>query len=82
MPVNPLLQGTFMAANTIKPVRCATRKSTEHGPELGFNSLHAQRPRKALPSIMTTPPIRAAISNALPCSNCEGFLIVTSLIEA
>ena len=33
-----------MAANTIKPVRCAiyTRKSTEHGLELEFNSLDAQ----------------------------------------
>jgi len=34
-----------MAANAIKPVRCAiyTRKSTEHGLELEFNSLHARR---------------------------------------
>ena len=34
-----------MAASPIKPVRCAiyTRKSTEHGLELEFNSLHAQR---------------------------------------
>jgi site-specific DNA recombinase len=34
-----------MAANPIRPVRCAiyTRKSTEHGLELEFNSLHAQR---------------------------------------
>src|SRR4051794_35908117 len=34
-----------MAANPIKPVRCAiyTRKSTEHGLELEFNSLDAQR---------------------------------------
>jgi site-specific DNA recombinase len=34
-----------MAANTTKPVRCAiyTRKSTEHGLELEFNSLDAQR---------------------------------------
>ena len=34
-----------MAANTIKPLRCAiyTRKSTEHGLELEFNSLDAQR---------------------------------------
>jgi site-specific DNA recombinase len=34
-----------MAANPIQPVRCAiyTRKSTEHGLELEFNSLHAQR---------------------------------------
>jgi len=34
-----------MAANTNKPVRCAiyTRKSTEHGLELEFNSLDAQR---------------------------------------
>jgi site-specific DNA recombinase len=34
-----------MAGNTTKPVRCAiyTRKSTEHGLELEFNSLDAQR---------------------------------------
>jgi site-specific DNA recombinase len=34
-----------MAANSIKPARCAiyTRKSTEHGLELEFNSLDAQR---------------------------------------
>src|SRR5260370_1691037 len=34
-----------MAANAIKPVRCAiyTRKSTAHGLELEFNSLDAQR---------------------------------------
>src|SRR3982075_667124 len=34
-----------MAANAIKPVRCAiyTRKSTEHGLEQEFNSLDAQR---------------------------------------
>jgi site-specific DNA recombinase len=34
-----------MAASTTKPVRCAiyTRKSTEHGLELEFNSLDAQR---------------------------------------
>jgi site-specific DNA recombinase len=34
-----------MAASSIKPVRCAiyTRKSTEHGLELEFNSLDAQR---------------------------------------
>lgn len=34
-----------MAANMTKPVRCAiyTRKSTEHGLELEFNSLDAQR---------------------------------------
>jgi len=34
-----------MATNAIKPVRCAiyTRKSTEHGLELEFNSLDAQR---------------------------------------
>jgi site-specific DNA recombinase len=34
-----------MAASTIKPVRCAiyTRKSTEHGLDLEFNSLDAQR---------------------------------------
>ena len=35
----------LMATNAIKPVRCAiyTRKSTEHGLELEFNSLDAQR---------------------------------------
>jgi site-specific DNA recombinase len=35
----------IMAANAIKPLRCAiyTRKSTEHGLELEFNSLDAQR---------------------------------------
>src|SRR5580704_17078989 len=34
-----------MTAKTIQPMRCAiyTRKSTEHGIELEFNSLHAQR---------------------------------------
>src|SRR5450631_3977335 len=34
-----------MTASTTKPVRCAiyTRKSTEHGLELEFNSLDAQR---------------------------------------
>jgi hypothetical protein len=34
-----------MAGDAIKPVRCAIyiRKSTEHGLELEFNSLHAQR---------------------------------------
>jgi DNA invertase Pin-like site-specific DNA recombinase len=34
-----------MAASSIKPIRCAiyTRKSTEHGLELEFNSLDAQR---------------------------------------
>ena len=34
-----------MASNVIKPVGCAiyTRKSTEHGLEQEFNSLHAQR---------------------------------------
>src|SRR4030081_1785227 len=33
-----------MAANPVKPIRCAiyTRKSTEHGLELEFNSLDAQ----------------------------------------
>ena len=41
----PLPTVTAMAANAIKPVRCAiyTRKSTEHGLELEFNSLDAQR---------------------------------------
>lgn len=34
-----------MAANSVRPVRCAiyTRKSTDHGLELEFNSLDAQR---------------------------------------
>lgn len=34
-----------MAGNSVKPIRCAiyTRKSTEHGLELEFNSLDAQR---------------------------------------
>src|SRR6202171_4010422 len=42
---NPLRTVTAMAANAFKPVRCAiyTRKSTEHGLELEFNSLDAQR---------------------------------------
>src|ERR1700682_3398885 len=42
---NPLRTVTAMAANAIKPVRCAiyTRKSTEHGLEQEFNSLDAQR---------------------------------------
>src|SRR5207253_1919104 len=37
--------GPAMAGNTINPIRCAiyTRKSTEHGLELEFNSLDAQR---------------------------------------
>jgi DNA invertase Pin-like site-specific DNA recombinase len=41
----PLRTVTAMAVNAIKPVRCAiyTRKSTEHGLELEFNSLDAQR---------------------------------------
>jgi site-specific DNA recombinase len=45
VPANPLRMVVAMAVNAIKPVRCAiyTRKSTEHGLELEFNSLHAQR---------------------------------------
>src|SRR3977135_2099683 len=45
LPGNPLQPVVVMAANTNKPVRCAiyTRKSTEHGLELEFNSLDAQR---------------------------------------
>ena len=74
-----------MAARMPKPIRCAiyTRKSTEHGLELEFNSLDAQRDAceayiksqasqgwKALsPSIMRIPPIPEAIWTALPCSN-------------
>jgi site-specific DNA recombinase len=72
-----------MASSTIKPLRCAiyTRKSTEHGLELEFNSLDAQRDAceayikarphrggKPCPSIMTTPPIPAATWIALPFS--------------
>src|SRR5712672_2828193 len=42
---NPMRTVALMATNAIKPVRCAiyTRKSTEHGLELEFNSLDAQR---------------------------------------
>ena len=69
-----------------RPIRCAiyTRKSTEHGLELEFNSLDAQREAceayiksqahegwNALPRVMTTRPIPAAISTALPCKNCS-----------
>jgi hypothetical protein len=48
MPTKPehqLRMVLAMAASSIKPVRCAiyTRKSTEHGLELEFNSLDAQR---------------------------------------
>jgi site-specific DNA recombinase len=45
VPANPLRTVVVMAVNAIKPVRCAiyTRKSTEHGLELEFNSLDAQR---------------------------------------
>jgi site-specific DNA recombinase len=45
LPANRLRMVPAMAASTIKPVRCAiyTRKSTEHGLELEFNSLDAQR---------------------------------------
>jgi site-specific DNA recombinase len=45
VPANPLRTVVDMAVNAIKPVRCATytRKSTEHGLELEFNSLDAQR---------------------------------------
>ena len=45
MRPNPRRLVIVMAASPIKPVRCAiyTRKSTEHGLELEFNSLHAQR---------------------------------------
>src|SRR3954449_11591666 len=48
MPNSPAKQPgrmLVMAASTIKPTRCAiyTRKSTEHGLELEFNSLDAQR---------------------------------------
>src|SRR5882724_8623041 len=42
---NQMRKIALMATNAIKPVRCAiyTRKSTEHGLELEFNSLDAQR---------------------------------------
>ncbi len=45
VPANPLRAVVVMAIKAIKPVRCAiyTRKSTEHGLELEFNSLDAQR---------------------------------------
>jgi site-specific DNA recombinase len=45
VPANPPRTVVVMAVNAIKPVRCAiyTRKSTEHGLELEFNSLDAQR---------------------------------------
>lgn len=46
MPSNPYRRTVIvMAGNMVKPFRCAiyTRKSTEHGLELEFNSLDAQR---------------------------------------
>jgi DNA invertase Pin-like site-specific DNA recombinase len=45
LPANPHRPAVVMAANALKTVRCAiyTRKSTEHGLELEFNSLDAQR---------------------------------------
>jgi site-specific DNA recombinase len=45
VPANPLRTVVVMAVNAIKSIRCAiyTRKSTEHGLELEFNSLDAQR---------------------------------------
>src|SRR6202163_65286 len=45
VPASRLRTAVVMAANSIEPVRCAiyTRKSTEHGLELEFNSLDAQR---------------------------------------
>jgi DNA invertase Pin-like site-specific DNA recombinase len=45
LPANLPQAVLVMAASAIKPVRCAiyTRKSTEHGLELEFNSLDAQR---------------------------------------
>src|SRR3984885_7378521 len=45
VPLNPFRPAIAMAASMTKPVRCAiyTRKSTEHGLELEFNSLDAQR---------------------------------------
>ena len=67
-------------------LRCAiyTRKSTEHGLELEFNSLDAQREaceayiksqasegwRRCRPATMIRP-IPAAISTALPCRDCS-----------
>ena len=74
-----------MRGKTIYAVRCAiyTRKSTEHGLELEFNSLEAQREAceayiksqesqgwQALPKRYDDPPIRAAIWSARPSNNC------------
>ena len=74
-----------MTGSMTKALRCAiyTRKSTEHGLELEFNSLDAQRDSceayiksqasqdgRPSPSIMTTPPIPVAISTALPFRSC------------
>src|SRR3984893_15627224 len=44
-PPSPTRMAVAMAVSMTKPVRCAiyTRKSTEHGLELEFNSLDAQR---------------------------------------
>jgi hypothetical protein len=75
-----------MPAESARSLRCAiyTRKSTEHGLDQEFNSLDAQREAceayiksqasqgwKLLPSTMTTPPIPAAISTALPSRSCS-----------
>jgi len=74
-----------MASKTAVPLRCAiyTRKSTEHGLELEFNSLDAQREAceayiksqahegwQAVSNDMTIPLIPAGRWNALPYSSC------------
>ena len=75
-----------MTVKRAKSVRCAiyTRKSTEHGLELEFNSLDAQREAceayiksqvhdgwTALPARYDDPAYSGGISNARPCrSSC------------
>ena len=77
-----------MTAKTVQPMRCAiyTRKSTEHGIELEFNSLHAQRDAceayiksqahegwRALSQIMTTLPTPARHWSALRCNTADRY---------
>ena len=74
-----------MPSKTAEPVRCAiyTRKSTEHGLELEFNSLDAQREAceayiksqahegwRALSQQYDDPAYSGGTWNALPCSSC------------
>jgi site-specific DNA recombinase len=74
-----------MASKAEKLFRCAiyTRKSTEHGLELEFNSLDAQREAceayiksqasegwRVVSKHYDDPPILAAILTAPPCSSC------------